>query len=72
MRTRIVVALVLACAVSGVCAQESRQDVARLIGDTCQACRLSIPATEVDAIRHDTTGTAWYCDNCAAILVIVQ
>ena len=45
------------------------QGVARLIGDTCQACRLSIPATEVDQVRHDTTGTAWYCDNCGAILV---
>jgi uncharacterized protein len=42
---------------------------ARLLGDTCQACRLSIPATEVDAIRHDHTDRAWYCDNCGSILV---
>ena len=27
--------------------------VARLIGNTCQGCRLTIPATEVDRIRHD-------------------
>ena len=42
---------------------------ALLIGDTCQGCRLSIPATEVDEIRHDTTGRAFACDNCGAILV---
>lgn len=48
------------------------QGAARLIGDTCQACRLSIPATEVDQVRHDSTGTAWYCDNCGAILVVTH
>lgn len=48
------------------------QGAARLVGDTCQACRLSIPATEVDHVRHDTTGTAWYCDNCGAILVVTH
>jgi predicted nucleic acid-binding Zn-ribbon protein len=47
----------------------SQQGAARLLGDTCQACRLSIPATEVDQIRHDDTDRVWYCDNCGAILV---
>jgi predicted nucleic acid-binding Zn-ribbon protein len=42
--------------------------VARLVGDTCQGCRLSIPATEVDAIRRGVSGDA-RCDNCGAILV---
>lgn len=42
---------------------------ARLVGDTCQACRLTVPATEVDQIRHDESGRVWYCDNCGAILV---
>lgn len=42
---------------------------ARLVGDTCQACRLTIPTTEVDQIRHDESGRIWYCDNCGAILV---
>jgi predicted nucleic acid-binding Zn-ribbon protein len=42
--------------------------VARLVGDTCQGCRLSIPATEVDAIRRGVAGEA-RCDNCGAILV---
>ncbi|HEX4491244.1 MAG TPA: C4-type zinc ribbon domain-containing protein [Acidimicrobiia bacterium] len=43
--------------------------VARLIGDTCQGCRLSIPATEVDRIRHDAGDEIASCDNCGAILV---
>jgi predicted nucleic acid-binding Zn-ribbon protein len=42
--------------------------VARLVGGTCQGCRLSIPATEVDAIRRGVAGEA-RCDNCGAILV---
>jgi predicted nucleic acid-binding Zn-ribbon protein len=43
--------------------------VARLIGDTCQGCHLSIPATEVDRIRKAPEGTISYCDNCGCILV---
>jgi predicted nucleic acid-binding Zn-ribbon protein len=43
--------------------------VARLVGDTCQGCHLSIPATEVDRIRKAAAGTVSYCDNCGAILV---
>lgn len=43
--------------------------VALLVGDTCQGCRLSIPATEVDRIRHDPDGGLAFCDNCGAILV---
>ena len=51
-------------------AQNRGQGAARLVHGTCQACRLTIPATEVDAIRHDDTGRVWYCDNCSAILVV--
>lgn len=43
--------------------------VALLVGDTCQGCRLSIPATEVDRIRHDPEAGIATCDNCGAILV---
>ncbi len=44
--------------------------VARLIGNTCQGCRLTIPATEVDRIhRQGAEGTVFHCDNCGAILV---
>jgi predicted nucleic acid-binding Zn-ribbon protein len=42
---------------------------ARLIGDTCQACHLSIPSTEVERIRRAPDGSVSYCDNCGAILV---
>jgi len=48
----------------------SHHGAARLVGETCQACRLTIPATEVDQIRHDDSGRLWYCDNCGAILVV--
>lgn len=43
--------------------------VARLVGDTCQACHLSLPSTEVERIRRLPEGTVAYCDNCSAILV---
>ncbi len=44
--------------------------VARLVGNTCQGCRLTIPATEVDRIhRQGEDGTVHNCDNCGAILV---
>ncbi len=43
---------------------------ARLLGNTCQGCRLTIPATEVDRIRHAAEdATVSQCDNCGAILV---
>ncbi len=43
---------------------------ARLVGNTCQGCRLTIPATEVDRIRKaDPESSIFYCDNCGAVLV---
>jgi len=42
---------------------------ARLVGHTCQGCHLTIPATEVDALRKSPPGTVAHCDNCGAILV---
>jgi uncharacterized protein len=42
---------------------------ARLVGNTCQGCHLTIPATEVDRIRKAAGGTVAYCDNCGCILV---
>ena len=42
---------------------------ARLVGNTCQGCHLSIPATEVDRIRKSAGSTVAYCDNCGCILV---
>ena len=48
---------------------KSGAGAARLVGNTCQACHLTIPATEVDRIRKAPAGTVAYCDNCSAILV---
>ncbi|HEX9467363.1 MAG TPA: C4-type zinc ribbon domain-containing protein, partial [Acidimicrobiia bacterium] len=42
---------------------------ARLVGNTCQGCHLSIPATEVDRIKKTPPGTISHCDNCGCILV---
>jgi hypothetical protein len=47
--------------------------VARLIGNTCQGCRLTIPSTEVARIRKaGPDGDVAHCDNCGAILVPSQ
>ncbi|MGZ6956684.1 MAG: zinc ribbon domain-containing protein [Acidimicrobiia bacterium] len=46
---------------------------ARLVGHTCQGCRLTIPATEVARIRKgESDGEVAFCDNCGAILVPVR
>ncbi len=50
-------------------AQNRGAGVALLIGSTCQGCRLSIPATEVDRLRQDPEAGIASCDNCGAILV---
>jgi predicted nucleic acid-binding Zn-ribbon protein len=47
---------------------------ARLVGNTCQGCRLTIPATEVDRIRRAAAegsddAPVFHCDNCGSILV---
>jgi len=45
---------------------------ARLVGGTCQGCHLSVPSTEVDAIRHAPADQVSYCDNCGCILVLTS
>ena len=45
---------------------------ARLVGGTCQGCHLSVPSTEVDAIRHAPADQVSYCDNCGCILVLAS
>jgi uncharacterized protein len=42
---------------------------ARLVGTNCQACHLSLPATEVDRIRHLAPDAIARCEHCGAILV---
>jgi predicted nucleic acid-binding Zn-ribbon protein len=51
-------------------ARSPGKGAARLVGNTCQACHLSIPAIEADRMRHDDSDQRWYCDNCGAILVV--
>ncbi|MFM8302682.1 MAG: zinc ribbon domain-containing protein [Actinomycetota bacterium] len=47
----------------------TRVGAARLVGRSCQGCHLTIPATEVAALRAAPPGTVAHCDNCGAILV---
>ncbi|MGH9001039.1 MAG: zinc ribbon domain-containing protein [Acidimicrobiia bacterium] len=42
---------------------------ARLTGASCGACHLSLPAIEVDRIRHLPPESVACCDHCGAILV---
>jgi len=42
---------------------------ARLNGNTCQGCHLSIPSVEAERIRKSPAGTVAHCDNCGCILV---
>jgi uncharacterized protein len=44
--------------------------VARLIGGRCDGCHLTLPAVELDRIRHGSAGTLEYCEQCGRILVI--
>jgi len=43
--------------------------VARLVGDHCDGCHLSLPATELDRIRHLPPGEVATCEQCGRILV---
>jgi uncharacterized protein len=42
---------------------------ARLVGDHCDGCHLTLPATELDRIRHLPAGELVTCDQCGRILV---
>ena len=44
--------------------------VARLTGGRCDGCHLSLPAVELDRIRHQAAGSLEYCEQCGRILVI--
>lgn len=43
--------------------------VARLVADRCDGCHLTLPATELDRIRHLPPGEIVTCDQCGRILV---
>ena len=42
---------------------------ARLEGDRCTGCHLSLPSGEVERLRHEPPDAVAYCDNCTRILV---
>jgi predicted nucleic acid-binding Zn-ribbon protein len=42
---------------------------ARLVGGMCGGCHLTLPAVEVDRIRHLADGTLVHCDECGRVLV---
>lgn len=44
--------------------------VARLVGGRCDGCHLSLPAVELDRIRHQPVAKIEYCDQCGRILVV--
>jgi len=45
--------------------------VARLAGGRCDGCHLSLPAMELDRIRHQPPGSLEYCEQCGRILVFM-
>ena len=42
---------------------------ARLVNGRCTGCHLSLPATEVDRIKHEPPDAVVLCDQCGRILV---
>ncbi|MCU1494064.1 MAG: hypothetical protein JWO62_1828 [Acidimicrobiaceae bacterium] len=43
--------------------------VARLVRGACSGCHLSLPATEIDRLRHLPEATIAHCEQCGRILV---
>jgi predicted nucleic acid-binding Zn-ribbon protein len=50
-------------------AQNRGAGAAKLVGNTCQACHLTVPSNEAENIRRGAGEVVSYCDNCSAILV---
>jgi predicted nucleic acid-binding Zn-ribbon protein len=42
---------------------------ARLVGDRCGGCHLTLPSMELDRLRHAPPDTVVHCDECGSILV---
>jgi predicted nucleic acid-binding Zn-ribbon protein len=43
--------------------------VARLVGNHCDGCHLTLPAVELDRVRHLPEGELVTCEQCGRILV---
>ncbi len=46
--------------------------VARLVGNRCGGCHLTLPATELDRLRRQVPGNVTFCEQCERILVPAQ
>ncbi|MGH9057342.1 MAG: zinc ribbon domain-containing protein [Acidimicrobiales bacterium] len=53
----------------GIRARLGGVGAARLVGSRCDGCHLTLPATEMDRIRHLPEGELVTCDQCGRILV---
>jgi uncharacterized protein len=42
---------------------------ARLVGASCTGCHLTLPATELDRLRHEPPDALLFCDQCGRILI---
>jgi predicted nucleic acid-binding Zn-ribbon protein len=42
---------------------------ARLVGESCTGCHLTLPATEIDRFRHLDPAVVVHCDQCGRILI---
>jgi uncharacterized protein len=42
---------------------------AKLVGTQCSGCHLTLPATELDRVRHAKPDELFFCDQCGRILV---
>jgi predicted nucleic acid-binding Zn-ribbon protein len=42
---------------------------ARLVGSSCSGCHLTLPATELDQLKHQPADALVFCDQCGRILV---
>jgi predicted nucleic acid-binding Zn-ribbon protein len=49
--------------------QQGGIGAARLVGNRCSGCHLTLPATELDRLRHETPDVVVLCDQCGRILV---
>lgn len=50
-------------------AKQGGVGAARLVNGRCSGCHLTLPATELDRIRHEDADAVVLCDQCGRILV---
>jgi predicted nucleic acid-binding Zn-ribbon protein len=50
-------------------AKQGGVGAARLVNGRCSGCHLTLPATELDRIKHEDADAVVLCDQCGRILV---